>query len=104
MRRAELVYYVSGHGFGHAARTAEILAALRTRAGPSLRTAVVTEAPAWILREADPTLHVEHAAFDPGVLQQSALDVDVAATARAHAVLGARFEALAAREAARLRA
>jgi hypothetical protein len=104
LRRAELVFYVSGHGFGHATRVAAILAALRARAGPRLRVAALTEAPAWILREADPAVHVAHAALDPGVLQQSALDVDVAATARAHAALGARFEALAAREAERLRA
>ena len=42
-----IAVYVSGHGFGHATRTAEVLRELRERA-PDLLITVVTSAPAFL--------------------------------------------------------
>jgi L-arabinokinase len=41
-----IVFYVSGHGFGHATRTGAVIAALR-RLAPDVPVAVRTEAPRW---------------------------------------------------------
>jgi L-arabinokinase len=68
--------YVSGHGFGHATRTSEVLRAVRALA-PELKIAVVTSAPERIFREAvaDPLVY-RGRACDVGVAQRDALVID----------------------------
>lgn len=107
MPRHDVVFYVSGHGLGHAARAAAVAGALRRLEGPRLRLAARSAGPAWLLAEGDPATVVHPstpAALDPGAVQRTVLDVDVPATARAHAAFAPRFEARAAEEAAWLRA
>ena len=41
------VFYISGHGFGHASRQTEIISALRA-IRPNLRIVVRTSAPRWL--------------------------------------------------------
>ncbi len=75
-----LAVYVSGHGFGHATRTAEVLRALRERA-PGLPITVATSAPASLFEgKVRPPLRVRSLACDVGLAQKNALEIDEAAT------------------------
>ena len=75
-----IVYYVSGHGFGHARRTAEILRSLTAR-DPDVRVIVRTSASAQIFRNipnvtvADPPHPI-----DPGVVERDTLTIDPTAS------------------------
>src|SRR3712207_5405853 len=46
-QQKHIIYYVSGHGFGHGRRAAEVMAALFRR-HPSVEIHVRTSAPAWL--------------------------------------------------------
>jgi L-arabinokinase len=99
-----LVAYVSGHGFGHATRACEVLAAVRARA-PALRIAIVSAVPERILRGAVPgALEVHARACDVGLAQRDALVIDEAETARRCSAFEASWEERVAAEAAFLRA
>jgi hypothetical protein len=98
-----LLFYVSGHGFGHAVRTGALLAALRTRAGSSLALHVVSEAPPWLFTERDPETVCSSAAIDVGVHQPNGLDLDLPATLAAHEDFILRWEQNVTREAERIR-
>jgi hypothetical protein len=77
-----LVAYVSGHGFGHATRVAEVLRVVRERE-PRLGITVVTSAPAGlfhgVVRE---PLEVRALECDVGLVQKDALTLDETATAQ----------------------
>ena len=91
-----IVAYVSGHGFGHAIRTAEVLRAVRALE-PDRPLAVVSAAPEKLFRLAVPgPLEFHHRAVDVGVIQPHALAMDEAATA-------ARWREFAQGEAERVR-
>jgi hypothetical protein len=71
-----LVAYVSGHGFGHATRVAEVLRAVRARS-PSLAITVVSSAPEDLFRRAIPgPLAFRTLECDVGLVQQDALTID----------------------------
>jgi UDP:flavonoid glycosyltransferase YjiC (YdhE family) len=75
-----LAVYVSGHGFGHSTRVAEVLRALRTR-DPGCPLAIVTSAPAALFREAG----LEPFSYRPdecdvGLAQHGALTIDAGGT------------------------
>jgi L-arabinokinase len=94
-----LLFYVSGHGFGHATRSVALMAALRARSGRALEIGVRSDAPHWIFSERDPALRCAVAAIDPGVLQPNGLDLDLPRTLAAHEALAADWEPLVEREA-----
>lgn len=98
-----LVAYVSGHGFGHATRTAELLRALR-QLDPGLPLHVVGAVPPELFEGvvAGP-LRVRRLACDVGLVQRDALTIDLAATAAAWAGFARGFDALVRREATLLR-
>ena len=74
-----LAYYVSGHGFGHAVRSAEIMRALlRRRAG--LEIHVRTTAPAWLFPAG--VASCQGGRLDVGVIQPDAVRIDPVATLR----------------------
>ncbi|WJW75921.1 hypothetical protein QVG61_02185 [Thiohalobacter sp. IOR34] len=76
---------ITPHGFGHAAQTAVVVNALRQRV-PGLRLSLQTTVPEWFLAsriEGPFELHPE--ATDFGLLMDSALDIDLEASARAYA-------------------
>jgi L-arabinokinase len=81
---ADLVFYVSGHGYGHATRSAALIAALRRMSSDGLRIHVRSEAPHWIFQERDPRATCSTADIDPGIIQRNALDIDLEATIQAH--------------------
>ena len=74
-----VVLYVSGHGFGHAAREIEVIRGL-TRRRPDLRVVVRTSVPAWFFGL--PGIEVQFAEVDTGVVQVDSLVIDAEATAR----------------------
>jgi hypothetical protein len=99
-----LVAYVSGHGFGHATRTAEVLRVLREQE-PSLPIAVVTGAPEALFRAAVPgSFAFRRRECDVGLVQRDALVIDEAATARRFETFRAGWEAAVDEESAFLRA
>lgn len=77
-----IVFYVSGHGFGHASRTIEVINAVLARR-PETRIGVRTSAPRWLFditvkgKVAFSTLEC-----DTGVVQADALTLDEADTIR----------------------
>lgn len=93
-----LVYYVSGHGYGHAVRTAEVLRALLDRR-PGLPVQVRTSAPPHIFPAGVAYRHVE---LDVGVVQPDALRIDESATLARAAELARRSDELVAAEQAAL--
>lgn len=74
-----VVFYVSGHGYGHATRTAAVIRALR-RMEPALPVAVRTAAPAMLF---DADIEHNRVPVEGGVSETAdALAVDVEATVR----------------------
>ena len=67
-----LVFYISGHGFGHASRAVELIDALTARR-PDLRVIVRTNAHPWPLeRVRRPGIEVQPFETDTGVAQSAA--------------------------------
>jgi hypothetical protein len=98
-----LAVYVSGHGYGHSTRTAEVLRAVRER-HPDLPITVSTSAPGFLFEGVvTPPLTVRRVECDVGLVQQDALVIDEAGTARAWRAFAAGWDALVAGEAAWLR-
>jgi UDP:flavonoid glycosyltransferase YjiC (YdhE family) len=82
MAGPRVVFYISGHGFGHASRSIEVINALRRRL-PGLSVAVRTRAARWLF---DLTL-IEPVDFadlecDTGVVQTDSLHLDAGETIR----------------------
>lgn len=77
-----LLFYISGHGFGHAARSAEIVNAVH-RLDPGMRITLRTTVPGWFLR-ASIHVPVEIVAgdVDTGMVQPDSLSIDEDETAR----------------------
>lgn len=99
-----IVFYVSGHGFGHASRVIEVINALLARV-PDARVHVRTTAARWLF---DVTVRgridYERVETDTGVVQRDSLTPDLEATAAAARAFYEGFDARTAREAAALRA
>ena len=98
-----VVFYVSGHGFGHASRDIEVINALHRRE-PGVRLIVRTSARRWLFDltlEAPVDFH--EAECDTGVVQIDSLRLDSAATIARAAAFYDGWPALVAREAQFLR-
>src|SRR5262245_23041490 len=77
-----VVFYISGHGFGHATRDLEIIRHLR-RQRPAARIIVRTSVPAWFLeRSASGSIEVQPCETDTGIAQIDSLQLDEAETVR----------------------
>lgn len=75
-----IVAYVSGHGFGHATRTAEVLRRVR-ELQPQTAITVVSAAPERLFRRAiGEPLSFRTLACDVGLVQKDALTIDTRAT------------------------
>ncbi len=96
---ADIVYYISGHGYGHAARQSPII---RRLADAGLTVEVRTPAPDKFFRAAGVTRH--HQRYDIGLVQPDALRIDPAATFRWYSDFLRDQPALVAREAAHISA
>jgi UDP:flavonoid glycosyltransferase YjiC (YdhE family) len=98
-----LVFYISGHGFGHASRSIEVINALVDRR-PDLRVVVRSQVAPWLFeRTARPTVELERVETDTGVVQIDSLHLDERETlARARAFMATMPKRIEG-EAARLR-
>ncbi len=97
-----LVFYISGHGFGHATRSLQLLAEIARRR-PGLRLVLRTTVPEWFLRAGlDAPFELVEGDTDTGVVQPDGLTIDAEDTARRAAGFYTGFDRLVAREAARL--
>ncbi len=99
-----IVFYISGHGFGHASRDIEVINALAERA-PDLRIQVRTAAPRWLFdltARAPIDFHAVEA--DTGLVQIDSLRIDVTESIRRAEVFHAALDRRAADEARGLEA
>jgi L-arabinokinase len=98
-----IVWYVSSHGFGHAARDVEVINEIGRRR-PDVRIVVRRGVPAsFVEQSATVPVELQHAETDTGVVQIDSLHIDEAATARQAAVFHEEFSARADAEAEWLR-
>jgi UDP:flavonoid glycosyltransferase YjiC (YdhE family) len=96
----KIVFYVTGHGFGHAVRQFAIVNALAQRR-PELSIVVRTSVAPWLVGRSVPaSVRLEPGAVDTGAIQRGSLDVDVPATLAAAQAFYADGDAWIAREAA----
>jgi hypothetical protein len=98
-----VVFYISGHGFGHAVRQITIINALRNVA-PQVRVVVRTTAAAWLFnRTVRGTYELIPGETDTGVVQIDSLHLDARETIVRAREFQRRFSELVPREAALLR-
>jgi UDP:flavonoid glycosyltransferase YjiC (YdhE family) len=75
-----IAYFISPHGFGHAARAAAIMAALQER-HPATHFDLFTQVPEWFFRDSLRGAFAYHDVLtDLGMVQHSALEADLDAT------------------------
>ncbi len=75
-----VLFYISGHGYGHAVRTAEIMRALATRQ-PERPILVRSAAPSWLFHNlCGNRVTAFPAETDPGMVEESPLLMDCPAT------------------------
>lgn len=87
-----LVFYISGHGLGHAARDIEIVHALLARV-PDASLVFRTAAAAWIFERTAPhAIDVQRADVDTGMVQIDSLHIDEAETISTAARFYAEFD------------
>ena len=74
-----IYYYVSGHGFGHATRSAEVIRFLNLLA-PELKIIVKTVAPKLIFQEVNAQIEYRQFNCDVGVVQTDGIHLDISQT------------------------
>jgi hypothetical protein len=98
-----IVFYISGHGLGHASRDLEVIQAIRTLQ-PDVRIVVRTAAPSWLFALNAPDVEFQPCEADTGIVQIDSLRLDEERTAREAVRFYTDFERRVAGEAAILRA
>ena len=79
---APVVFYITGHGFGHASRDIEIINALRVRQ-PGLPIIVCTGVPAWLIQNSvTQPIELREVECDTGLEQLDSLHLDAQASLR----------------------
>jgi hypothetical protein len=95
-----VVFYVTGHGFGHAVRQIAIINALAQRR-PEVSIVVRTSVAPWLFARSVPaSVRLEPGPVDTGAVQRGSLDVDIPATLDAAQAFYADGDAWIAREVA----
>jgi L-arabinokinase len=101
-----VVFYISGHGFGHASRAIELIRTVLSRR-PDARVAVRTAVPQWLfgtLVDAyGPRMDVQPLEADTGIVQLDSLRIDEEETVRQAVRFYATFDRRVAAEAELLR-
>ena len=81
----KVLFYITGHGFGHAIRTIEIINQLGARA-PQLQPIISSTAPEWLVRrEVNGRFEYVHCENDVGAIQRDWRTVEKAKTLRRYA-------------------
>jgi L-arabinokinase len=100
---APIVFYISGHGFGHATRDIEVIRILQDLA-PDLPILVSTQVPRWLFeRSLDSSVTLRNAQCDTGLIQTDSLRADEGASIRRASEFYGAFDDLVARETTFLR-
>ena len=86
----KIVFYISGHGFGHASRDVELVNAIAA-ADPEARFVARTTIPDWLFARAKTTVDVQKVATDTGLVQIDSLRFDEEETVRQAAVFYRTF-------------
>jgi UDP:flavonoid glycosyltransferase YjiC (YdhE family) len=76
---SSILYYITGHGYGHAVRCSQIIRSLR-KTRPELGIYVRTTAPEWLFPE---SVFQFSQAIDIGLVQKDSLDMDLGRTLQA---------------------
>jgi hypothetical protein len=93
-----IVYYITGHGYGHTVRSVEVIKELYARQR-NLTVHVRTSAPQWLFSElAGPSFFYNSLRLDVGALQSNSFYVDKERTLRAYAELAANNDDLVQKE------
>ena len=74
-----ILYYITGHGYGHAVRSIQVIRALQ-EATPAIRVHVRTTAPQWLFASLPRPVSYTARSIDVGVIQPDSLRMDLAAT------------------------
>lgn len=87
-----VVFYISGHGLGHASRDIEVINTIAARS-PDVRFIIRTDAPRWLFeRTARATVNIQPLEADTGVAQIDSLRLDEDETARQAAAFYRDFD------------
>ena len=73
---SSILYYITGHGYGHAVRSSQVIRSLQ-EARQDVEIHVRTTAPQWLFPE---TVRYFRRAIDVGIVQQDSLEMDLEAT------------------------
>src|ERR1700694_4510080 len=98
-----IYFYISGHGFGHAARSIELITAIAAERD-DVRFVVRTSVPAWLFAAARATITIPLCETDTGLVQIDSLRFDEHETVLRAAGYYDTFEERVNAEAAILRA
>ena len=91
---SSIIYYITGHGFGHAVRSTQVIRSLK-KARPDLRIHVRTTAPSWLFHN---SVIYHRQSIDVGIRQQDSLSMALAETLGACRALHHSFPRLIDRE------
>jgi hypothetical protein len=97
-----IVFYISGHGLGHATRNIEVIQAIRS-VRPDVRIIVRTSAPQWLFAANAPGVEVQPCEADTGIVQIDSLRPDEDRTVQEAARFYADFDRRVAEEAGIMR-
>ena len=82
-KRPSLAYFITSHGFGHAARASAIMQTLLDR-NPDIRLIIYTKTPEWFFRDSlNHPFQYESVQTDVGMIQQSPTREDIDASINA---------------------
>ncbi len=99
---SSILYYITGHGYGHAVRSNQVIRAL-LKARPDLKIHVRTLAPEWLFHDPLSRLSYSRQSIDIGVIQKDSLDMDLGETLRACQALHEAFPVIVEQELAFIR-
>src|SRR5262245_49046596 len=73
---SSILYYITGHGYGHAVRSSQVIGSLK-KVSPDLKIHVRTTAPDWLFQR---DISKSRRAIDLGMVQKDSLDFDIGGT------------------------
>lgn len=87
-----IAFYISGHGFGHATRSFEVIRALQ-RLAPDSRVIIRSDVPRWFVeRSLGVSVTLSPAHTDTGIVQVDSIELDEEQTARQAGAFYERFD------------
>lgn len=79
---SSILYYITGHGYGHAVRSKQVIRSLLDLR-PDLKIYVRTTAPEWLFDDPTGRISQSYQSIDVGIIQRDSLEMDLAATVEA---------------------